>query len=77
MAKATEPIIVSLGKQRRKRIRDLKRGTGKLMDEVDGVVEQVRAGLGDEEKDTKLVPIVLVYRQKQKRRKGRGLLGVL
>jgi hypothetical protein len=71
-AQAVAPIVVSLGKERRKRIRQLKRGRGKLMDEVAQVVNQVSANFGDRAEGKVLVPVVLVYRQKR-RRGGWGL----
>jgi hypothetical protein len=37
------PVIVDLGKQRRKRIKQLRRGEGKLVAEVTGAVEELRA----------------------------------
>ena len=37
------PVIVDLGKQRRKRIKQLRRGEGKLLAEVTGAVEELRA----------------------------------
>ena len=72
-AEVTHPIVVDLGKQRRKRIKDLKRGRGKLMDEVADAVAQVRASLGAAAQGRQLVPVVFVYKQKGKRRKGLGL----
>lgn len=64
------PIVVDLGKQRRKRIKALKRGTGKLMDEVALALEQVRSSLGEPDQGRLLVPVVFVYKQKRKRAKG-------
>ena len=65
---ATVPIVVELGKQRKRRIRDLKRGRGKLMDEVADVIDQVKTDLGDEAAGKVVVPIVVVYRKKSKRK---------
>ena len=66
-AAAVDPIIISLGKQRRKRIKDLKRGRGVLMDEVRQTIAQVTGQLGAEATDKVLVPVVLIYREKPKR----------
>lgn len=67
-ADVTTPIVISLGKQKRKRLRQLKRGRGKLMDEVMDVVEQVQANLRGTGADGKVVvPVVMVYRQKRRR----------
>jgi hypothetical protein len=71
-AQMTAPVVVTLGKQSRKRIRQLKRGKGKLINEVSAVVEQVRSTFGQQGDDKVFVPVVLVYR-----RKPRGGLGLL
>ena len=42
-ADAKAPVIIDLGKQRRKRIKDLRRGTGRLADEINGCVEELKA----------------------------------
>jgi hypothetical protein len=72
-AQTVAPIVVSLGKESRKRIRQLKRGRGKLVDEVAHVMDQVRTSFGDHAEGKVLVPVVLVYRRK--RRRGWGLWG--
>jgi hypothetical protein len=64
------PIIVSLGKKKKKQIRRLKRGKGRSMDEVLDVIDQVQANLGDQAEGKILVPVVVIYRQKQKRLRG-------
>jgi len=66
------PIILDMGKKKKRAVRDLKRGRGRLMDEVEQTVEEVREGLGAEAEGKELVPIVLVYRRKQKRRRRGG-----
>jgi hypothetical protein len=40
---AKPPVIIDLGKQRRKRIKDLRRGTGRLADEINNCVEELKA----------------------------------
>jgi hypothetical protein len=60
----TRPIIIDLGKQRPKRIKRLKRGQGRLWDEVLDVCEEVGDQLGGEAEDKILVPIVMIYRKK-------------
>lgn len=37
------PIVVNLGKQKRKAVKALCKGRGKLMNDVDAVVDQLRA----------------------------------
>ncbi|MCP4540878.1 MAG: hypothetical protein GY832_27395 [Chloroflexi bacterium] len=64
----TTPIVVNLGKQRPKRIKALKRGRGKLMDQVGDVLDQVQMSLGDEAEGKTLVPVILLYERKKKRK---------
>jgi hypothetical protein len=66
----TAPIIVSLGKKKRRVIKRLKRGKGPAMDEVMDVIDQVQANLGPQAEGKILVPVVVVYRQKQRRMRG-------
>ncbi len=61
------PIILSLGKKKNKQIKQLKRGKGRTMDEVLDVIEQVQTNLGDQAAGKILVPIVVIYRKKQRR----------
>ena len=65
----TTPIMINLGKQRPKRIKALKRGRGKLMDQVADVLDEVQVNLGDEVKGKTLVPIILLYERKKKRKR--------
>jgi hypothetical protein len=66
----TAPIIVSLGRKKRRVIKRLKRGKGPAMDEVMDVIDQVQANLGPQAEGKILVPVVVVYRQKQRRMRG-------
>jgi len=66
------PVIVTLGSTRRKRIKELKRGTGKLMDKVRDAVELVATDLGREADGQKLLPVVLVYKEKSRGKGRRG-----
>jgi hypothetical protein len=70
---AERPIVVRLGKTRKKRVKDLRRGTGKLMDKVRSAVEIVAADLGTEAAGQTLQPVVLVYKERysaKRRRRG-------
>jgi len=67
--KENAPIVVDLGTASRKNIRKLKRGEGKLEAEVQEVITQLRTQLGAEAENKELVPIVVVYSRKPKRRK--------
>ena len=69
-ADVTAPIIVSLGKKKKKAIKRLKRGKGSTMDEVMDVIDQVQANLGEQAAGKILVPVVIVYKQKQRRLRG-------
>lgn len=67
------PIIIDLGKEKRKKIKDLKRGRGKLMAEVAGVINEARMNLGTEADGKEFIPIILIYKRKRKRKGGGGL----
>ena len=66
------PIVLDLGKQRRRRIKDLRRGEGKLMDEVNASIDELRTA-GALAADAQAVVIIV----REKRRKMRGLNGLL
>ena len=71
------PVVVDLGKKRKKRIRQLKKGRGKLMGDVSDAVAEVVEGLGADLHGKEIVPVVIVYRQKRRKRRGRGLFPML
>jgi len=66
VAEVTPPIVVSLGSQRPSRIRKLKRGKGRLMDEVNDVVQEVQSSLREQAADKVFVPVVLIYRRRER-----------
>lgn len=66
------PVIIDAGKAKRRNVRQLSRGCGKLMSDVDQAVAQVTSTLGDQADNKQVVPIVLVYRRKRGRRRRRG-----
>jgi len=66
----TTPIIIDLGKEKRKRIKDLKRGRGKLMAEVARVMNETQVSLGREADGREFIPVVLIYKQKKRRTRG-------
>ena len=76
-AATSVPIVIDLGKAKRKRIKRLKRGRGKLIDETRQAVEELRSSLGPEAADRELVPVVIVYRKKMGKRRRRGLFPFL
>ena len=65
----TRPMVINRGKQRRKQISQLKRGEGDLWAEVADIVQQVVAQLGAESHDKIVVPVVVIYRKKNKRKR--------
>ena len=62
-------VVVDLGKVKKKHVRRLRRGEGKLLNHVEEVLEVVRDELGDELNDKQLLPVVMVVREKTKRRR--------
>ncbi len=54
---------------KRKHVKRLKRGEGKLAEEVLDVLDEVVEELGDELDGGALVPIVMVYERKRKKSK--------
>jgi Family of unknown function (DUF6200) len=71
LAEVNPPLIVNMGKQRRKRVKDLKRGRGRLVQTVQEVIEEVREELGADAKDKVLIPVVVLFERKQRKRKRR------
>jgi hypothetical protein len=65
------PIVIDLGKHRRKRVKDLRRGTGRLAEEVnDCIMELQAAGTISPSAQT----VVVVVREKRKSKSLKGLL---
>jgi hypothetical protein len=65
-SKAT-PVVLDLGKRRRKQIRQLRRGQGKLLDDINGAVEELRTA-GTLSVDAQ--PVIVVIQQKRRRARG-------
>jgi hypothetical protein len=65
----TQPVIIDLGKQKKRILKNLKVGKGKLWDEVFEVVEEVKDTLGADADGKVLVPIIMIYREKPKRKR--------
>lgn len=66
------PIIIDLGKHRRKRVKDLRKGTGRLADEVNGCLAELRmAGTVSPNAQT----VVVIVRERRRRNKSlKGLV---
>ena len=52
------------------------KGRGKLWVEVDDVIDEVAESLGEELDGKVIVPLVLVYRRKPKRKQARRFFGL-
>jgi hypothetical protein len=64
------PIVVNLGKKKKKQIKKLKKGRGPLIFKVYENVEVAKSRIGKEElKDKVLVPLIMIYKEKNKKRK--------
>jgi hypothetical protein len=63
----TQPIIIDLGSQKSGNIKDLKKGEGKLWDEVLDVVKETKEMLGAEAEGKILIPVIMIYEKKAKR----------
>jgi Family of unknown function (DUF6200) len=61
------PVVLDMGKQRRKQIKDLRRGKGKLMDEISGAIQELRVA-GTVSAGAQ--PVIVVLQQKRRRRSG-------
>lgn len=59
------PLIVDMGKKRRKQIKQLREGRGKLMDKINGLLEELRTAGSISASAT---PVVVVVREKRKTR---------
>jgi hypothetical protein len=71
------PIVLDMGKVGRKKIRELKKeGRGELLDGIGEAIEQARAQLGPVLASKTLLPVVLVY-EKKPRKKRKGLINLL
>ena len=56
------PVIIDLGKRRRKQVKKLRRGEGKLLDDVNGAVAELRTA-GTLSADVQ--PVVVIVREKR------------
>jgi hypothetical protein len=63
----TQPLVIDLGRQRAKKLKQFKQGEGELWDELQAVIEKVHAELGASADGKVLVPVVMIYERKSKR----------
>ena len=66
MALDVKPIIIDAGKQKRRRIKQLKVGEGPLADEVKATVAHVRGAAAT----TQMIPVVVIYERRPKSKRG-------
>jgi hypothetical protein len=64
-------VILDVGKQKKKRIKQLKRGEGDLLEEVRLAVAHNRAKSGNSSAD--VIPVVIVFSYDKKTKKKRAL----
>jgi hypothetical protein len=63
------PIIIDLGKISRKKIKQLKKAKGVYLDQVQPAIAQVKANLGVDAAGKEIVPVVVLYQKKARKRK--------
>ena len=56
-------VVIDLGKKKRKKVRQLRKGKGPLLGEVDEAIAELRA---DGTINEGVVPVIVVVRQKEK-----------
>jgi len=73
-AEGSEPsilasVLIDFGKERRSRIKDLKRGKGKLIDKVEDAIEQAVEELGEEANGKEILPVIVIVEKKPSKNK--------
>jgi hypothetical protein len=63
---STPPLIIDLGKQGRKKIKQLKKGEGPLAEEIQATIDEVKAQAGDRLPENAW-PVIIVYEKKPKK----------
>jgi hypothetical protein len=58
------PIVVDLGKKTKKTIKKLKKGSGKMVEELAEAMDAVRARLPEADKGKVIVPVVMFVERK-------------
>lgn len=64
MAEVLQPLIIEVGKKKKRDIRSL--STGRVMHEVERGIQSAVARLQAEHPDKKIVPVITVVRRKKK-----------
>ena len=73
-SQVTQPIIIELGSQKAKKLKELKQGEGELWEDVLAVVEKVQEELGETAEGKVIVPVVMLFEKKLKRQRLEKLL---
>ncbi len=66
-AQVTQPIIIDLGREKAKKLKEFKKGEGNLWEDVEAVLEKVQEELGEKAEGKVIVPVVMIFERKQKR----------
>lgn len=61
------PVVLDFGKHRRKVVKQLRKGTGKLMEEVSAALEELRSAGAI---SAGAQPVIIVVQQKKRRARG-------
>jgi len=71
--KVTEmmPLVVNMGKIKRSKAKKIGGGKGLLLDHVERAIQYTKENLGDGQEDKVIVPVVLVYEKKPKKKRNR------
>ena len=65
--KAADPIVIDIGKQRRKRVKQLRKGGGKLMDEVHAAIGELRRSGSI---SSSAQPVIVIVRERERPMRG-------
>jgi hypothetical protein len=65
--KCLTPIIIDLGKRKKKAIKRMKNGEADILMEIDEALSRAAEAMGDDAKGKVLVPVVLIVEKKAKR----------
>ena len=63
----TQPIIIDLGRQKAKNLKEFKKGEGKIWEDVKAVLEKVQGELGETAEGKVIIPVVMIFEKKQRR----------
>ena len=69
------PLIIDLGKQSKKKIKQLEGGEGELASRIEEAVSDAKRALNDPARAANVIPVIVMFEKKPKKRKGIGLLG--